>query len=116
MEMEFLEIMYHLSGILVALFFLLVVNILRKENQAAIKSRIFLKYDKFKMAFYIAFAGTIFFLVGNILGLYNHESFHWIHDLTEVIYNLCLAAFIVMIYFIIKTKKTEVDEDDAYMV
>ncbi len=103
-----LEIIYHLSGILIALFFLFVVLLLRKENQEVIKSRIFLNYNKFKMAFNIALIGAVFFLIGNILGIYNHEFLHWMHDITEIIYNISLLIFIILIYSLIRTKKSDV--------
>ena len=93
-----LEIIYHLSGILVALFFLLVVLILRKEKQEVIKSHIFLKYNQFKIAFYIAFIGAVLFLIGNILGLYNHALLHWLHEIGEILYNICLAVFVAILY------------------
>ncbi len=102
-----LEIIYHLSGILVALFFLFAANILRKEKQEVIKSRIFLNYGQFKTAFYIAFIGAIFFLIGNIAGFYSHAALHWIHDVTEVLYNLSLLGFIGILYFILRTKDYE---------
>ncbi len=99
-----LEITYHLSGILIALFFLLVVVLLKKEKPELIKSRIFLKYNKFKAAFYVAFIGALFFLIGNLAGFYSHQLFYWIHDVTEILYNLCLLAFIGILYFILKIK------------
>ncbi len=105
MEFEIFEIIYHLSGILVALFFLLVTNLLRKEKQEVIKSRIFLKYDKFKTAFYIVSIGAIFFLIGSALGLYKHTTIHFLHELTEIIFNLSLAIFATILYFIIRIKK-----------
>ena len=104
-----LETLYHLSGILVALFFLFVALILKKEKQEVVKSRIFLNYNRFKTAFYIAFIGALFFLIGNILAFYSHSIFHWLHDLTEVIYNLCLLIFITILYFILRKSKPKRD-------
>ncbi len=105
-----LEIAYHVSGILVVMFFLFVVNTLRKEKQEVVKSRIFIKYNKFKAAFYIAFTGAALFLLGNVLGLYNHAAVHWIHEVTEILYNICLAVFVGILYFIISTKRQKKEE------
>jgi len=103
--MEILEIIYLLSGILVALFFLFTANILRKEKQEAIKSRIFLKYDRFKAAFYIALVGAIIFLLGNLSGFSSNIVLSELHGFGEIIYNLALAAFVGIIYSIIRVSK-----------
>jgi len=99
-----IEAIYHITGILVASFFLLVVIILKKEKQEVVKSRIFLRYNLFRTAFYIAFIGGAFFLIGNILGWYNHETFGELFEITEVVYNLCLSTFIIILYVIIRGK------------
>jgi hypothetical protein len=97
------KIIYHASGVVVAAFFLAVVIILTREKQEVIKSRIFIKYSRFKSAFYIAFSGAVLFLIGNLLALFSDATFHWLHEVTEIIYNLCLVAFVGILYFILRT-------------
>ncbi|MBU2561178.1 MAG: hypothetical protein KKD17_02690 [Nanoarchaeota archaeon] len=100
-----LELTYHLSGIVVMMFLLLVVNTLRKEKEDVIKSRIFIRYGRFKSSFYIASIGAVVFLIGNLAGLYDHSAFHWMHAVGEIVFNSCLAVFVGLLYYILKSKK-----------
>ncbi len=103
MEFEMiLKLVYNFSGILVALFFLFVANTLRKEKQEIIKSRIFIKYNRFRTAFYIALIGSILFLLGNIADFSSNELLHVLHEVGEILYNLSLVAFVGIIYFIVR--------------
>jgi hypothetical protein len=97
-----MEFFYHASGILVVLFLLAVTFLLKNERKEIIKSRLFLSYDKFKVAFYVAVMGGLFFLIGNILGVFDNIILHKFHDLSEIVFNLCLAIFICMIYLILR--------------
>ncbi|NQU79650.1 hypothetical protein HQ545_07815 [Candidatus Woesearchaeota archaeon] len=92
---------YHLSSIMITAFFLFAVLVLRKEKPEIIKSRLFLKYSKFKSVFYLAFAGSAIFLTGNILDMLNNDL-NILHDIGEVMFNLCLASAIAIFYIIIR--------------
>ncbi len=100
-----LETVYHLAGIIASLFLILVIIILRKENQDVIKSRIFLRYNQFKNSFYALFIGAIIFLIGSLIGFVAHEELHFLHDLTEVLFNAGIGVFAIMLYLILRTKK-----------
>jgi len=103
--------LYNISGILVFLFFLLVVISLRKKKTELIKTRIFLKYTQFKTAFYIAFFGSIMFLLGNkmILGLLFDESIvSTLHEIGETFYNVGFAVFVMILYFVLRIPKREI--------
>jgi hypothetical protein len=95
-------IIYHASGVIAALLFLIIVYILKKEKAERVKSYIFLNYKRFRSAFYFAAFGAVLFVTGNILGLYNHEQFHWLHEITEIVYNLCIAVFALLLFIILR--------------
>lgn len=102
--MEF-EVIYHVSGILIAVFLLFIIAVLRKEKPELIKSRIFLRYTQFRTAFYVAAAGALFFVVGNVIGLLYHATLSWVHEITEIIYNLFLVVFVIVLYLIMRPKE-----------
>ena len=106
MELEIvLETIYHVSGVLIALFLVFIAILLKKEKAELMKSRIFLSYERFKIAFYLAAIGAAFFAIGNVSGLYNHPTLQWLHEITEVIYNLFLVAFVILLYSIVKPRQ-----------
>ncbi|MFH1127507.1 MAG: hypothetical protein V1718_05355 [archaeon] len=92
---------YHATGTLAMLFFLFIVNILRKEKPEKIKSLIFLNYKRFRFAFYIAAFGAIAFAVGNVAALYSHPLFHTLHEVTEMMYDLCMMLFVMVLFTVL---------------
>ena len=105
MEFEMiLEQIYHISGIISAVFFLIVVYILKKEKSETIRPRIFLNYEKFRVSFYILGIGAFIFAVGNILGYSSHAKFQNLHEIAEVLYNLSVLLFGILFLAILKPK------------
>jgi len=98
------EVVYYISGVLVAAILLLVVLLLRRERQELVKSRIFLNYGRFKMAFFIAFVGAAAFLLGSLAGLLGGASLAWVHALAEVVYNVSLVCFFGVLYHILRPR------------
>jgi hypothetical protein len=110
MEFNILTITYHITGILIAIFFLFIANIFRKEKEGVIRSRIFLRYNHFRITFYIATIGAVVFAIGNIMALLSMKGLvgailHELHKVGEVIYNLCMMIFVFLFFSIMRAEK-----------
>jgi len=103
--MDFLEIIHHASSILGGVFLTWIAVILYKKNKDKIRASIFLKYNHFKTAFLIMAIGAVVFILGNILAMINHERFDFLHEIGEIIFNITILAFAILIFNIIKGKK-----------
>jgi len=103
------EVVYLVSGVVVSLLFLLVAYTLWKEKPEYVKSRIFLKYDNFKMAFYVAVVGVTIFLAGKLVELVQGSRLLWVHNVSEAVYNIGLMFFIGIFYIIIRKKNMGVE-------
>ena len=107
-EETWFKLLYHFSGLVATMLFLVLAFTLRKENKERVKSFIFLNYDKFRAAFYIMAFGATMFLIGNITAVYDSTRFHWVHEMTETIYNISTMCFAILLLIILKPRfKTE---------
>jgi hypothetical protein len=108
MELDFLEIAYHISGILAGIFLTGIVILLFKKNKDVVRTSIFLKYKQFRTAFLAASMGSIIFIIGNLTGLISHNTLAIFHDFGEIIYNISIFIFAILIFQIIREKKRNV--------
>jgi hypothetical protein len=99
-----LEIIYHISGILAGIFLTGIVVLLFKRNKDIVRTSIFLKYKQFRTAFLIAAIGAIILIMGNLAGLISHNTLEIFHDFGEIIYNISLFIFALLIFKIVKGK------------
>jgi len=104
MELDFLEIAYHISGILAGIFLTGIVILLFKKNKDIVRTSIFLKYNQFRSAFLAASIGAIILIIGNLIGLISHNTLEIFHDFGEIIYNLAVFIFAFLLFQIIKGK------------
>ena len=104
MELDFLEIAYHTSGILAGIFLTGIVLLLFKKNKDIVRTSIFLKYKQFRTAFMIAAIGSILFIIGNLAGLISHDTLMMLHDFGEIIHNIAILIFALLIFRIVRGK------------
>lgn len=88
-----IEWLYHGSGILSGLCFIYIAYLLNNDRKKKIKSMIFLKYDRFRTAFYVVTLGSAIWMIGNILGLYGHEQFETAELFGETVFNMTIFIF-----------------------
>jgi hypothetical protein len=101
------SIVYHLSGAMSGIFFLYIVYILKIDSKQKMKSMIFLRYQRFRMAFYILAIGATVWLIGNILGGYDNEQYETLEILVETVYNICIFIFSAMLLTIFRPASKE---------
>jgi len=99
---DIMEIAYHISGILVGIFLAGIVALLFKKNRDVVRTSIFLKYNQFRTAFLMAAMGAIILIIGNLLGLISHGTLEIFHHIGEIIYNLSVLLFAILIFQIVK--------------
>jgi SNF family Na+-dependent transporter len=86
-----LEKAYAITGLLMALFLLVVAYLMGKKE---VIGRLFLKHKQFKRAVYVLAIGAAAFFVGNILNIaLNNEIYH---ELSEIALNLSMIVFAIL--------------------
>lgn len=101
---DIMEIAYHISGIFAGIFLTGIAVLLFKRNKDIVRTSIFLKYKQFRNAFVIAAIGAIILIIGNLVGLISHNTLEIFHDIGEIIYNLSVLVFAILIFQIIRGK------------
>jgi len=102
--MDLLEILYHTSGILAGIFLTGIVVLLFKKNKDLVRTSIFLRYKQFRIAFLTVAIGSIIFIIGNLAGLISHNTLAIFHDIGEIVYNIAILVFALLIFQIIRGK------------
>jgi hypothetical protein len=100
--MDIIEIAYHISGIFAGIFLTGIVILLFKKNNDIVRTSIFLKYKQFRTAFLMAAAGSIIWIIGNLMGLLSHNTLEIFHAVGEIVYNIAILAFAILIFQIIR--------------
>ena len=99
--MDVMEIIYHISGILAGFFLIGIAILLFKKNKDIVRTSIFLKYKQFRIAFLTAAISSILFITGNLAGLLSHNALDILHDMGEIIYNIGILIFAILIFQIV---------------